>query len=128
MLLAKRKRPLSCLLQARKARAALERAESNDAARDHDKQLAVVDAVEWAAERWSEPDLARPPTAEPHALQTEQLIAALAYLDPRFSRLDPRFVAQIIDRVADTLDHGGSRLDAKAAAALLAVEVGAFRR
>lgn len=128
MLLTKRKRALHRLLQARKARAALSRAESDADARDHDKQLAVVDSVEWAAERWSEPDLTGLTTAEPHALQTAQLIAALVYLDPRFSRLDPGFVAEILDRVANAHSQGGPRLDAKAAAALLTVEVGAFRR
>jgi len=130
MLLTKRKRALNRLLQARKARAALTRAESDDPANDHDKQLAVVDAIDWAAERWSEPDLARPSTTEPHALHTAQLIAALVYLDPRFSRLDPRVVSEIIDRVANAPSDAsrGPRLDAKAAAALLTVEVGAFRR
>jgi len=128
MLLTKRKRALNRLLQARKERAARSRAESDDAARDHDRQLAVVDSVEWAAERWTEPDPAGLPTAEPHALQTAQLIAALVYLDPRFSRLSHSFVAEIIDRVANAPSQLGPRLDAKAAAALLTVEVGAFRR
>lgn len=128
MLLTKRKRARPRLLRAQKAQTAQARAEADDAARDHDKQLAVVDSVEWAAERWSEPELDRLPTAEPRALQTAQLIAALVYLDPRFSRLDPEFVAEIIDRVADAPSPAGPRLDAKAAAALLTVEVGAFRR
>jgi hypothetical protein len=128
MLLTKRKRALNSLVQARKTRAARAGAESEDAARDHDKQLAVVDSVEWAAERWSEPDLAGLATAEPRALQTAQLIAALVYLDPRFSRLNPNFVAEIIERVANAHSQVGPSLDAKAAAALLTVEVGAFRR
>jgi hypothetical protein len=128
MLLTKRKRARPGLLRAQKARTAQARAEADDAARDHDRQLAVVDSVEWAAERWSEPELGRVPTAEPRALQTAQLIAALVYLDPRFSRLDPEFVAEIIDRVTDAPSLAGPRLDAKAAAALLTVEVGAFRR
>jgi len=58
-------------------------------------------------------------------------------LDSRFARLEPAFVTRVISRVVDgergasaSPDDGQSepRLDAKAAAALLTVEVGAFRR
>lgn len=74
--------------------------------------------------------MARPATADPRSIHTAQLITALVYLDSRFARLTPSFVAEVIDRLASAPADGpaGPRLDAKAAAALLTVEVGAFRR
>ena len=71
-----------------------------------------------------------PSAADPRAAHAARLIAALVYLDPRFARLDPAVVTQAIEAVASAPGDAaaGSRLDAKAAAALLTVEVGAFRR
>jgi hypothetical protein len=96
----------------------------------HEKQLAVVDAVEWAVERWASRDSAPPNATDPRAAHAARLIAALVYLDARFERLKPGFVTQVIEGVASspTSEHEVPRLDAKAAAALLTVEVGAFRR
>ena len=103
-------------------------ASNTTAALDHEKQLAVVDAVEWAVERWASRDFLARPVADPRAAHAARLIAALTYLDPRFERLDPAVVTGIIDSVATPGPDSPGRLDAKAAAALLAVEVGAFRR
>jgi hypothetical protein len=131
MLLTKRKGTQRRLLTSTKAgaNAALASAPP-ELALDHDKQLAVVDAVEWAAERWSSSDLADRSATDPRPAHAARLIAALVYLDARFERLDPRFVSEVIDGVATPPAPGqpGPRLDAKAAAALLTVEVGAFRR
>lgn len=101
-----------------------------DAALVHEKQLAVLDAVEWAAERWTLHEGRLDDATDPRATHAARLVAALVYLDPRFARLDAAFVIDIIDRVVDpplTLATG-PRLDAKAAAALLMVEVAAFGR
>jgi hypothetical protein len=131
MLLTKRKTAARRLLSAVKAqRGASRTAAPRDVALDHEKQLAVVDAVEWAVERWASRDQVEPSTADPRAAHAAHLIAALVYLDSRYQRLDRAFVTQLIEAVAATSPeaHGGPRLDAKAAAALLTVEVGAFRR
>jgi hypothetical protein len=132
MLLTKRKRTRSRLLGRVKARTAAElpAAASADLALDHHRQLAVVDAVEWAAERWASRELAPPGAPDPRPAHAARLIAALGYLDARFARLDPSFVTEVIDGVANPAqtEHAAPRLDAKAAAALLTVEVGAFRR
>jgi hypothetical protein len=131
MLLTKRKSAQRQLISAAKAerRAGLA-ASPDDGALDREKQLAVVDAVEWAAERWAARDLAPPNAPNPRAAHAVRLIAALVYLDARFARLDPSLVIQVVERVTSSSPAGdtGPRLDAKAAAALLAVEVGAFRR
>ena len=131
MLLTKRKRAHSRLLGSAKARAAAAPpAALADLALDHDRQLAVVDAVEWAAERWASRQHAPPGAPDPCPAHAARLIAALTYLDARFQGLEPRFVTELIDGVASPAEteHAGPRLDAKAAAALLTVEVGAFRR
>ncbi|HWZ93046.1 MAG TPA: hypothetical protein VNW92_29510 [Polyangiaceae bacterium] len=131
MLLTKRKNAARRLLNAVKAeRDASRTVAPRDAALDHEKQLAVVDAVEWAVERWASRDRVEPITVDPRAAHAAHLIAALAYLDSRFQRLDGAFVTQLIEAVAAAPPEAqdGPRLDAKAAAALLTVEVGAFRR
>jgi hypothetical protein len=131
MLLTKRKSTERRLVTALKAAPGTTRQTSAGADLLHEKQLAVVDAVEWAVERWASRDLAPPSSTDPRAAHAARLIAALMYLDPRFERLEPAFVTQLMENVAsappDEL-HEGPRLDAKAAAALLTVEVGAFRR
>jgi hypothetical protein len=131
MLLTKRKRAERRLLTAVKAaRTASEPLLPQDGALDHEKQLAVVDAVEWAVERWGSRGLSEPHADDPQAAHAQRLIAALVYLDQRFARLDPGRVAQVIERVAGPLAFAASEpsLDPKAAATLLTVEVGAFRR
>ena len=131
MLLTKRKSTERRLVTTLKAERRASRAATPPTATlDHDKQLAVVDAIEWAVERWASRDLVERSATDPRAAHANRLIAALIYLDPRFERLELPFVTQVIETVAsapsDTVT--GPRLDAKAAAALLAVEVGAFRR
>ena len=128
MLLTKRKKGPSRLLSVVKRRQNLEPPSS--AASVHEKQLAVVDAVEWAAERWASRDLIEHGVDDPRAVHAARLIAALVYLDERFGRLGDAFVTEIIDRVASAGADvaSGPRLDAKAAAALLTVEVRAFGR
>ena len=131
MLLTKRKTTARRLLSAVKAQRGASRAAApHDAALDHEKQLAVVDAIEWAVERWASRDQVEPSSADPRAAHASHLIAALVYLDSRFQRLDQAFVTQLIEAVAAASPEAQDepRLDAKAAAALLAVEVGAFRR
>jgi len=131
MLLTRRKSTDRRLLTALKAeRRARHEASSRAVALDHDKQLAVVDAVEWAVERWASRDLVEASATDPRPAHAARLIAALAYLDERFQRLEPPFVTQVVERVASAFPDAqtGPRFDAKAAAALLAVEVGAFRR
>lgn len=135
MLLTKRKSAQRSLLRDLKAQRQGRRSEgAGDSTLDHEKQLAVVDAVEWAVERWTSRDLVEPSTADPRAAHARRLIAALVYLDSRFSTLQTAFVTQLIEAVAGAPQEGspkgspGPQLDAKAAAALLAVEVGAFRR
>jgi hypothetical protein len=128
MLLTKRKKAERRLLSALKAQqSGTPLPASPVVALDHDKQLAVVDAVEWAAERWATRELIAAGSADPRAAHATRLVAALVYLDARFERLDPAFVTQVIEDVTRPTP-AGRRLDAKAAAALLAVEVGAFRR
>ena len=133
MLLTKRKSAARHLLSTVKARTALDPSPPSGAL-DHEKQLAVVDAVEWAVERWGSPELAAPGTTDLRAAHAASLIAALIYLDSRFEHLEPAFVSQVISQVIGDAEsaptEGASRppLDAKAAAALLIVEVGAFRR
>jgi hypothetical protein len=128
VLLTKRKNDQSRLLSIVKRRRNPEPAAS--AALAHEKQLAVVDAVEWAAERWAARDLIEHGAGDPRAAHAARLIAALVYLDERFGRLKDAFVTEIIDRVASAGPNAdsGPRLDAKAAATLLAVEVRAFGR
>jgi hypothetical protein len=131
MLLTKRKRSAHRLLTSVKAaRNVREPTAPHEASLDHEKQLAVVDAVEWAVERWGSRDLVEPSASDPHAAHAKRLIAALVYLDERFARLEPALVTQVIERVAGPGPTAASEpsLDAKAAAALLTVEVGAFRR
>jgi hypothetical protein len=131
MLLTKRKSAQRRLLGALKAQRSERRAlTAGDAALDHEKQLAVVDAVEWAVERWASRDRVEPAAADPRLAHATRLIAALLYLDPRFEGLQPNFVTEIIEAVAGAPPEGADRpqLDAKAAARLLTVEVGAFRR
>ncbi len=127
VLLTKRKTTHSRLLSLTKARQSLPADVDAAAALVHEKQLAVLDAVEWAAERWT---LREGPAGDPRATHAARLVAALVYLDPRFERLDPAFVIELIDRVVDPplALATGPRLDAKAAAALLMVEVAAFGR
>ena len=137
MLLTKRKSAERRLLSTSKARRDLgSMASPASVALDHEKQLAVLDAVEWAVERWTSRELATPGSTDPHHAHAARLIAALIYLDSRFARLEPVFVTRVISRVVD-FEAGpnaapdaqsGPPLDAKAAAALLTVEVGAFRR
>ena len=128
VLLTKRKNDHSRLLSIVKRRQNVEPRAS--AALVHEKQLAVVDAVEWAAERWASRDLVEDGIGDPRAVHAARLIAALVYLDERFGRLGDAFVTEIIDRVASAGPDAasGPRLDAKAAAALLTVEVRAFGR
>lgn len=120
----------SRLLSLAKARQSQPPAVSESAALVHEKQLAVLDAVEWAVERWCSRAEISEAVADPRPTHSAHLIAALVYLDPRFERLDAAFVTDIIDRVVDqpVASNSGPRLDAKAAAALLTVEVGAFGR
>ena len=137
MLLTKRKSAERRLLSTSKARAGLASAAPRPSvALDHEKQLAVLDAVEWAVERWTSHELAPPSITDPRQAHATRLIAALIYLDSRFAHLEPAFVSRVISRVVDFEDPASAapdgpslpRLDAKAAAALLTVEVGAFRR
>ena len=129
MLLSRRKRAESRLVVAVKAERSARRATAAGAALEHEKQLAVVDAVEWAVERWASRDRVEPTATDPRAAHAERLIAALVYLDSRFARLEPAFVTELIDAVAASPEGSPSpRLDAKAAAALLTVEVRAFSR
>jgi len=132
MLLTKRKSSERRLLSTSKARRDLGRiASPSSVALDHEKQLAVLDAVEWAVERWTSREFATPGSTDPHRAHAARLIAALIYLDSRFARLEPVFVTQVISRVVDFeagASQSGPPLDAKAAAALLTVEVGAFSR
>lgn len=131
MLLKKRKSEKRSLLSARKARRRASDAVSpHAAALEQEKQLAVVDAIEWAAERWASPDLVEPGATDPRPAHAARLVAALVYLDARFERLEPAFVTRIIEDVAGTspAEQRRPRLDAKAAALLLTVEVGAFSR
>jgi hypothetical protein len=131
MLLRKRKSAKRGLISAIKARRRASDAGSPRAsAIEHEKQLAVVDAVEWAVERWASWDLVEPSATDPRPAHAARLIAALVYLDARFQRLDPAFVTRIIEDVAGPrpAEPGRSRLDAKAAALLLTVEVRAFSR
>lgn len=131
MLLTKRKRAQRRLISALKARLGAGGAVTpQGASLDHEKQLAVVDAVEWAVERWASRDLALRAAADPRVAHAARLIAALVYLDPRFSALQVPFVTRVIEAVVGAPEPGGGgpQLDEKAAAALLMVEVGAFRR
>jgi hypothetical protein len=128
MLLTKRKAGQRRLLSTTKARQGAAAEPGSAVPLDHEKQLAVVDAIEWAAERWADRDVAAQTAPDPKSWHAARLIAALTYLDARFDRLDPTFVTQVIDGVTSEPALEGARLDAKAAAALLAVEVGAFRR
>src|SRR5260221_10866851 len=89
MLLTKRKNAARRLLSAVKAeRGASQTAAPRDTALDHEKQLAVVDAVEWAVERWASRDRVEASAADPRAAHAAHLIAALVYLDARFQSLD----------------------------------------
>ncbi len=130
VLLTNRKALHSRLLSVSKARQSAPAAVGEAAALVHEKQLAVLDAVEWAVERWSPHSEISEAAADPRPTHSAHLIAVLVYLDPRFGRLGSAFVTAIIDRVVNPplASNAGPRLDAKAAAALLTVEVGAFGR